>query len=571
MLSPAPNYSDTEPSTAALAKLHATGCVNGLNLSPDAKSLRLGIVLGSDVPSGAVEEILNAISSCKTLEIGALVRSVPGQHNSESTEPFLFKLWRRWNAHQGKSYFHNDAVTVEDLQTANLDFMIQIGNDAGHSNLETLSQCGICRLPNLFSALTDIEWFWKMYRRDPVFETRVHVRNGKSTKYAFVALDQFSLPRNRMAKLRKICELLERELPQLVRETSVGVRDLCIDSHSKVEPMPSNADVARFFLRSIADGIPRVCRSRLFKEHWFIAFRRNPGNVPISPASMTGFHIVSPPSDRFYADPFLLNRDGRHFLFFEDYPFDHGKGVISFTEIDANGNCSPPEVVLEAAHHFSYPYVFEHDGEIYMVPESLATQTVDLYRAVEFPKKWTLEKTLLQNVSAVDPTILFHDGKFWMFVGGMSKECLNEELHLFYADSLFGPWVPHEKNPVVSDVRRARPAGKIFCHNGELIRPGQDCSPRYGRAVALNRIEELSTSEYRETQIAIIGPEWSKWNRGTHTFNQTETLQVVDGRVSTCRFRFRLSPDKSRLARSSSRVPTRDCPQVITAPCASAE
>jgi hypothetical protein len=287
---------------------------------------------------------------------------------------------------------------------------------------------------------------------------------------------------------------------------------------------------------------------------------------------MTNFQVVSPPKDRFYADPFLIRRDGKNYLFFEDYPFNFGKGMISFVEVDGHGTCSQPQVALEREYHLSYPFVFDHDGTIYMVPESLEARRVDLYRAAEFPRVWTLEKTLLEGVSAVDPTIFFHDGKFWLFVSGVaSAKCINEDLHLFYSNDLYEKWIPHPKNPIVSDVRRARSAGHLFLHEGRLIRPAQDCSPRYGRAVCFNQIEELSETEYRERPIAIIGPEWHPANCGTHTFNQTATLQVTDGRVLIPRYQHNFRLAARRGVKLWPRADRRDRHSAPLPACSSAE
>ena len=62
-----------------------------------------------------------------------------------------------------------------------------------------------------------------------------------------------------------------------------------------------------------------------------------------------------------------------------------------------------------------------------------------------------------------------------------------------------------------------------------LIRPSQDCSTGYGRAVVLNRIDLLTPTEYRETAIARIEPNWAPGLIGTHTYNATESIEVVDG------------------------------------------
>ncbi len=119
-----------------------------------------------------------------------------------------------------------------------------------------------------------------------------------------------------------------------------------------------------------------------------------------------------------------------------------------------------------------------------------------------------------------------------MFASGVKKNGkINSELFLYYADSPLGPWIPHAGNPVVSDSSRARPAGQVFTHEGLWIRPGQDCSQSYGGAIVLNRIDVLSPTEYKETPIRTLGPEWFPAGKGTHTLNHSEHYQAADARI----------------------------------------
>jgi hypothetical protein len=53
----------------------------------------------------------------------------------------------------------------------------------------------------------------------------------------------------------------------------------------------------------------------------------------------------------------------------------------------------------------------------------------------------------------------------------------------------------------------------------------------------LNRIDVLTPSEYRETPVGRIDPTWSRGLSATHTYNFTETLEVIDGRHSVLRHR----------------------------------
>jgi hypothetical protein len=141
-----------------------------------------------------------------------------------------------------------------------------------------------------------------------------------------------------------------------------------------------------------------------------------------------------------------------------------------------------------------------------------------------------LRGAVLSGVRAVDATLLEHAGRLWLFVNlAEPGAAVDDELHLFTSSELGGPWVPHRENPIVSDVGRARPAGRVFRRDGELVRPAQDGSRGYGRAVVLNRIDVLTLEEYRETPIGRIDPTWAPGLVGTHTYNSTPRVEVVDG------------------------------------------
>src|SRR5690606_9233249 len=108
-----------------------------------------------------------------------------------------------------------------------------------------------------------------------------------------------------------------------------------------------------------------------------------------------------------------------------------------------------------------------------------------------------------------DATLLEHAGHWWMFVTLVenSGASTSDELFLFHADHpLSDHWLPHPANPIVSDVRRARPAGPIFMQDGVLYRPAQDGSRTYGGSIRLHQIDELSPTKYLETEIGCIDP-----------------------------------------------------------------
>jgi hypothetical protein len=101
-------------------------------------------------------------------------------------------------------------------------------------------------------------------------------------------------------------------------------------------------------------------------------------------------------------------------------------------------------------------------------------------------------------------------------------------LHIYYSATPLGPWKPHQRNPVKSDVRNSRPAGRLFYWNGELYRPAQDSSQRYGYAMTINRVVRLTPDDFVEEEVSKVLPHWRKDLRGTHTLNICEDLTVID-------------------------------------------
>jgi hypothetical protein len=296
---------------------------------------------------------------------------------------------------------------------------------------------------------------------------------------------------------------------------------------------PGTLQTTRFLAGQLERLLRASARRLLIRNQWLLGVR------PRKPACAAGkgFRLILPPQGHCYADPFLWKRDGRNYVFFEQYRFDRRKGVISCLEIDRSGNPGPPRVALERDYHLSYPFIFEWQGQTYLLPETSANRTVELYRAVEFPHQWELDRVLMQDVTLTDATMLQHAGRFWLFASPQGQpHSMNDELNLYFADSPLGPWTPHPRNPVVADVRRARPAGRLLRVNGGLFRPAQDCSVRYGYALSFQRIDVLTETAYEETCASRVEPCWLPGNVATHTFNRDEDFEVVDAQFEVSRF-----------------------------------
>ena len=300
-------------------------------------------------------------------------------------------------------------------------------------------------------------------------------------------------------------------------------------------PLKHRSDVARLAAASLAGSLARaIYRLTCYAPHWRIGWRYVDGPGVAETGDLSGplFQVVPDPGHRFFADPFPVIRDGRTYVFVEDLDHRVGKGLISAVPFDERGPAGEAVVALEEPWHLSYPFLLEHAGELWMIPESTNAGDVALYRCTRFPDRWERVATLLDGISLSDATVFEHAGRWWM-LGTMHDGCggWSDVLVIHSAPSLFGPWTAHPTNPVLVDRTSARPAGAVFRHDGRLFRPVQDCSDGYGAAIAIAEITRLDEEGFAQVVRHRLapGPRWP--GRKFHTLNRAGRLEVIDGSV----------------------------------------
>ena len=233
--------------------------------------------------------------------------------------------------------------------------------------------------------------------------------------------------------------------------------------------------------------------------------------------------------NHFAADPFGIERDGLLHIFFEDFDQRTSRGVIAHLAMAADRTVSEPEVVLDPGVHTSYPYLIEHDGTVFMLPETSAAGELVLYEAIDFPRLWRPAATLLPGVPAADATIVEYEGRWWMFATRVDRGA-NHNLFVWHAPTPTGPWAAHALNPVKTDARSARPAGTPFLVAGRLRRPGQDNSRIYGGRVVVNEVQILTPDAFAERPVGVVQP-WpgSPYPDGLHTLSAVGGRTLIDG------------------------------------------
>ncbi|MCA0016108.1 formyl transferase [Mesorhizobium sp. B292B1B] len=369
-----------------------------------------------------------------------------------------------------------------------------------------------------------------------IAENGTNIAEGRlGTEYGGIALASFQdmLARTASLILAAMTGAARHSLPVLPEP-----------AHGNAAPaMPSAAKLGiragKALARRVVQKIYHLCYNA---PHWKVGWRQTQGQdlLDLRAHPATGWQVLPDDGSRFYADPFPILYQGKVTLFVEDYIHRLGRAIISAVPFGPSGPIGRPEPVLDLPYHLSYPFVFERDGEVWMVPESCANRTVDLYRATAFPGGWVKEATLLSDIIASDATLVEHGGRWWLFAtvrdGGGA---FSDALHLWSAPDFRGPWTPHPKNPVLIDIASARPAGRMVERDGQLLRPVQDCRRSYGAALGIARIVHLDLDGMSQVVETILTPGalWS--GRKLHTLNEAGGLEFIDGSAIAPRWKQR--------------------------------
>lgn len=535
------------------------------------EKLKIGIILRSLNSPAWVSDLIRQIKSSGLLELNLIIvkagRSVEKDEFSFSASS-LFKILLKFYltvenilvpVKQNFAEVINIGMQVKNIKTINLggvltndqlkeiaaldlDVLLSVDRDQVPGELKDLFNIGVVynkiSIPGGSSNLP-VEWF--VINNQACIEAKLileeaNTNTPKKLSQLFFAPDSFFVNRVKSQYLWKASLITMRGLITIcnMKNRSAGEK-LNLESveNNSTNDIPglSTFKVIKHFLFYLKKSIEK----KINIIQWIILYRENSAK----PEAIENYKKIYPPIKNFWADPHIVERDGCSYVFIEEYSYANKKGHISVFEINKNGKPTLPVKILEKPYHLSYPFIFDYEGSYYMIPESAQNGTVDIYKCTEFPFKWEFYKHIFVDISAVDSTVLFYEGKWWMFLNKKVDNYISykDELYLYYSDSPFSEkWISHPQNPVVTDVRSARSAGRIYKSNGNLIRPSQDCSVDYGYKLRLNKIVKMNEEEYRETGFDIIEPNYTKKVCGIHTLAKSDGYTVLDCKLK--RFKF---------------------------------
>ena len=312
----------------------------------------------------------------------------------------------------------------------------------------------------------------------------------------------------------------------ILNENSDYIFDTPSKTKAEIKYLPTNLEMLFFFYVTTKNRLFSFFK-KFCVENWRIGIIEKDINKYIFNLNNDKIHwIESKDQNKFFADPFPLMINNKLNILFETFNHKSGIGHISKFIFDEENNVFESKEVLKDGDHYSYPFIYTDSDNIYLIPEQMSKNDVSIYQID--PKSGDIinKKNILSNIKLSDPTIFYHNSKFWLF--GTVEEI---KLMAWYADTIDGPWFEHLNNPIKIDVSSSRNGGSVFYDNNNLIRLAQDCSKEYGSRIAVNQISELTEKTFYEKTIKYIEPQknW-KFNEGLHTISHTKKYVIIDAK-----------------------------------------
>ena len=429
--------------------------------------------------------------------------------------------------------------SLEEIKNLSLDVLIRFGFRILKGEILTAAKLGVWSFhhgdPGYYRGGPPA--FWEVMNKQAItsyvlMQLTEDLDQGPILYQSWIQTDPLSVQRNTNRLFWASAQAPKRVLQEIHRIGIEAWKEK-VSSPQPVHKAPLWKSPGNFPMLQIGSSLMKRSIIRKWAEfskkaHWQIGLvndSKADSSFSLNPGKQKTLEHPNP-KRYFLADPFSIRVEGKEYLFAEEFDKKKKKGRIVWISLLDTGIQIHP--VIEESWHLSYPFIWESEGRIFLIPESSESGQIHRYQAIDFPKTWE-RKDVFFDQEGYDPTVVEKDGLYWLFITQKAHPACwpFEELHLYWTDNLEHPqWVPHSQSPVVSDVRQARSAGRLFEKDGIWYRPAQDSEVRYGHQIRIQKINKWTKSEYEEDTSQIIQADLPAL--GIHTWNQTESGTWVD-------------------------------------------
>jgi hypothetical protein len=428
---------------------------------------------------------------------------------------------------------------LHKIRELNLDVMLRFGFNILRGDVLTAAKHGVWSFHHADHRVNrgSPAGFWEVAKQEMTTGTMLQrltedLDNGVVMRTAKYITMRSSWNENRRRAYAKSTVMMIDALSELANTGSVtpavdeqpAAFDL-FDRPLYLAPRPTQTIAALLTIGRTT--VSDIIRFRGFEYRWALLVARG----ALRGQSLRRMQRLDAPKGTYWADPFMVTRNGETRVLFEDFDLSAERGKISSALLTDKG-FEDIRTAFAPDYHLSYPFPFEFQGELYCMPESYQSGAIEVWKCTSFPDGWVKVRDMIANISAVDSTLVEHNGLWYMFTNidrvGLGDHC--DELHIFSTDNpLTGEWAAHPNNPVVSDAVCSRMGGAIVRNDqGILVRPAQRTGAFYGSGLFFREILELTPTTYVERSAEEISPKWIGNAVGLHHCHNGPSVSVLD-------------------------------------------
>ncbi|HIC2038120.1 hypothetical protein ABG794_01610 [Enterobacter soli] len=277
----------------------------------------------------------------------------------------------------------------------------------------------------------------------------------------------------------------------------------------------------------------RLIKSLFFHETWDILIAKN-NRSHAFPANT--LDILSHARTKqlkkkytFQADPFIIEKDDKVYVFYEAMNFRDSQGTLRCRILNAELD-ELEDVKLEGFDnikcHLSFPFLYQSDDKLFMIPESSERKEVILFESTDFPVHWHPVKVLISDIALTDNILFELNGVLYL-----ASTTMDDELVIHAANDITGPWQKITPELHISNPYH-RGAGAPCRVNGKTYFFTQECTPEsYGKSVYIKELVTLNAHSFVENLIEQINSGINQ-SDGVHTLNFTDNFIVYDSKIN---------------------------------------
>ena len=422
--------------------------------------------------------------------------------------------------------------SLKELKKLNLDVLLRFNKRILRGEILNLNKFGILSL----HLGDDMKYrggpsgFWEVYNKEPnsgfiIQQLTENLDNGNLMFRGQISTEKTWLLNRAELNLRSYF-YLKQTLKKIATNQKLPNFIKNVPYTDRVYRNPTNYQLIKYILMRIQNKLNDLNFNNK-NNRYQVGFQKNTwGNLEYRKSI-----FIENEEGTFNADPFVIEKDNKNFCFVECFNYSEKKAKINVYELSEKGYVFLG-TALEESFHLSFPYIFEFNNEIYMVPESSKNRDIRLYKCQNFPLDWRLQEVLIDNIDAADSMIFQKDNIWWLMTNEdpLRLNNHNYQMNLYHSENLLdGEWISHKNNPIIMDSNKARNAGLVF-DGSDVFRVSQAFGfyEKYGENFSLNKIEMLDTNNYLETMFSVHRKFFDKHILGSHHLHSNNIFSVFD-------------------------------------------